>query len=83
MAIKMGITIARMDRMVAVMSSARLTGALPAPPVVAVTIGRTAAALTVCTPPAINSPQASARAGCRSVITPAVAAKAIARRWAG
>ena len=44
-------------------SSAMETGTFPAPPVVAVTTGRTAAALTTCTPPAMSKPHASASTG--------------------
>ena len=43
--------------------SARLTGILAAPPVVAVTAGRTAADLTTCTPPATSKPQMMAISG--------------------
>ncbi len=59
-------------------SSAMLTGTFPAPPVVAVTAGLTARALTECTPPATSSPAASESTGLMSVMTSALAAKAIA-----
>jgi len=76
--ISTGTTTARMDRIVDTMSSAMLTGTLPAPPVVAVTAGRTAAALTAWTLPATIRPAASESTGWISVITLALAAKAMA-----
>jgi len=67
--ISTGTTTARMDKIVDTMSSAMLTGTLPAPPVVAVTAGRTAAALTAWTLPATIRPAASESTGWISVIT--------------
>jgi hypothetical protein len=45
-AMKTGMTIARMDKIVETMSSRMLTGTFPVPPVEAVTAGRTATDLT-------------------------------------
>src|SRR6185503_19223700 len=75
---RIGRTIARMDRTVEMISSAMDTGIFPAPPVVAVTIGRTAPALATCTVPATSNPHASASTGLTSVTTLALAAKATA-----
>ena len=55
-----GTRMANSEVMVEITSSARLTGILPAPAVVAVTAGRTATALTVCTLPATSRPAARA-----------------------
>ena len=73
-----GITIARIDVIVAKISSAILTGTLPTPPVVAVTAGRTAVDFTAWTLPEINIPDASATTGWISLRTLALAANAIA-----
>ena len=67
-----------MDKNVDMISSAMLTGVFPAPAVVAVKAGRTATDLTVCTLPAMSSPEIIDRIGLMSVITFALAAKAIA-----
>src|SRR5688500_20187409 len=75
---RIGVMIARMDRTVDTTSSAMETGTFPTPPVVAVTIGRTAPALATCTLPAMSSPLASASTGLISVTTLALAAKAMA-----
>ena len=77
-AIAMGTSMDRKETTVDVMSSAMLTGTLPAPAVVAVTNGRTAADLTRCTPPATRSPQARAMTGFIPWITFVLAANAIA-----
>ena len=74
----MGIRIAKIDKNVDMTSSAMLTGVFAAPAVVAVSAGRTAADLTVCTLPAINNPAIIDRIGLISVRTFALAAKAIA-----
>ena len=62
-AMAIGSRIDRKDTTVDVMSSAMLTGTFPAPPVVAVTSGRTAADFARCTLPATSRPQAIARTG--------------------
>ena len=63
---------------VEIISSAMLTGTFAAPPVVAVTIGRTAADFTTCTLPATSKPHARASTGLILVTTLALAANAIA-----
>src|SRR5581483_3119575 len=73
-----GTKTAKNETAVEVTSSAMLTGTLPAPPVVAVTVGRIATDLTACTLPATSNPQASAITGLRPVMTFVLAAKAMA-----
>ena len=63
---------------VEVASSAMLTGTFAAPPVVAVTKGRTANDLTACTPPETSRPATSAKIGLTLVKFEALAAKTIA-----
>ena len=73
-----GTIIERTETVAEVISSAMLTGVLPAPPVVIVTAGRIASDLTAWTLPEMNKPAIRARTGFTCVMLDALAAKTMA-----